>query len=105
MPGARYMVMISWGQVCGLLERFSKRLVFRIPRIAASCYGSGGSTEVSLDPTAGIIHFEKRCRQGLLNPTDPHCDVITGRDVVILGSLARTEVYRLRQLLAKAPPA
>ena len=43
------------------LERFSKRLTFRIPRIAASCSGSGGSPEVFLGPTAGIIHFEKRC--------------------------------------------
>jgi hypothetical protein len=53
------------------LERFSKRLTFRKPRISASCSGSGRSPEVVPRLAAGIIHFEKRCSTTSLITPEP----------------------------------
>ena len=48
------------------LQRFSKRLTFCTLYISASFFGRGGNPEVVSRPAAGIIHFEKRCRTGVL---------------------------------------
>jgi hypothetical protein len=52
-----------------ILQRFSKRLTFHKPRVAAAWFGNTGSPEVVPRSASGFIHFEQRCNVPLSVPT------------------------------------